>query len=149
MKLLKLTCLFAPVLAAGCVHSHRAPVVYTTPAAPTTVYTTPATVPVTPTSPRPEVRVYAPEPNEAPGTMPVISYVNDSDLAIAQSIRRTFSADTDLASASRNMRMTIRDGHVVLTGNAPSENARQLVERTLTAIPGVVSIDDQSRVDLH
>jgi len=147
--------LLLPLTFAGCIQSHREPaVVYSSPASYSEpVYTAPpAAVPIAPTSPRPAVRVYPPtsETEVLPPPQPIISYgPSESDFALAENIRRMLSADTGLASASRNMRMTIRDGRVTLTGTAPSENARRLVERTLTNTAGVVSVDDQSQVEFH
>src|SRR5262245_48255087 len=140
-----------PLSFAACVQSHREPVVYSTPPRYSEpVYTTPpAAVPIAPASPRPAVRVYpsTSETELVPPPQPIISYgPSQSDFALAENIRRMLSADTSLASASRNMRMTIRDGRITLTGTAPSEIARQLVQRTLTNTAGVVSVDDQSQV---
>jgi osmotically-inducible protein OsmY len=94
--------------------------------------------------------VYAPDATVPPPFEPVITYgSSESDMALAQSIRRILSADTSLAAAARNMRMSIRDGRVTLTGTTPSENARQIVERTVATIAGVVAVDNQAQVELH
>lgn len=162
---------FIPLVFAGCIQSHRAPVAYSVPAPavystvpttpiysappaatvytapPTTVYTTPSTTIVAPTSSRPAVRVYSPAPSRII-TVPVAG-AHDSDLALGEDIRAGLSSDTSLMSAARNVQMTIYDGRVTLTGTTSSESARQLLHNAITAMPGVASLDDQVAVDLH
>ena len=155
MKLNGILILIAPLAFAGCVQSHRAPVVYSTPPAYAPYPEAPPaviSVPETSVSSRPEVRVYPPAATEATPEplLPAITYgPSEADLALAQSLRRILSADTSLASASRNMMMSIQNGRVTLTGTAPSENARRVVEQTVGSTAGVVSVEDRVQVDLH
>jgi len=154
----------SPLVLAGCVQSHRAPVVYsetpvysTVPATtiytappaapPTTVYTTPPTTVLAPTSSRPEVRVYSPEPARIV-TVPVTG-AHDADLALAEDIRAGLSNNTSLLDAARNVQMSIFDGRVTLTGTTGTESARQLLHSAIGAMPGVTSLDDQVRVELR
>ena len=164
MKFPKIFYVIAPaVLVSGCVESHRQPVVYSDPSSfnrtpmpayspPPPAYSTPAPVIVAPTSERPDVRIYAADsaPVVVSPPAPIITYSPaESDLALANSLRQMLSADSSLASAARNVRMSIRDGRVTLTGTTSSERARQLMERAVAGTPGVAAVEDRVQVDLH
>jgi hypothetical protein len=155
----------SPLVLAGCIQSHRAPVVYSTtpvystvpsttiyttpPAAPpTTVYTTPSTTTVLPpTSSRPVVRVYSPAPARV--VTVTVTGAHDADLNLAENIRSGLSSDTSLMDAARNVQMSIYDGRVTMTGTTSSESARQLLHSAIAAMPGVASLDDQVAVELR
>jgi BON domain-containing protein len=144
MKFAKLICLPVPLLlATGCVYSHRAtPVVYT-PAPTSTVITVP------PVSERPAVRVY-PEPStvisEPATTTPSVS---SGDLAVANTIRQLFVADPTLASAARNVRISVINGYVTMTGTVLTEHERSTLHSAIASIPGVTRVDDRVQVDLN
>ena len=153
------------LLTAGCIQSHRAPVVYSeTPAVystvpsttiytaqpaapPSTVINTPSTTVLAPTSSRPVVRVYSPEPSRVVAVP--VSGAHEADLALAEDIRSGLSSDTSLMDAARNVQMSIYDGRVTLTGTTGTENARQLLHTAVARMPGVASLDDQVTVELR
>src|SRR5262249_15639367 len=94
------------VMVAGCIQSHRAPVVYVPPPPTTTI--------VSPTSERPVVRVY-PDPTTVvpaptvPGTQVVAA---NSDLGIADTIRKMFDADPSFSRTSKDVQIGVFNGTV-------------------------------------
>lgn len=130
-------------LAAGCVQSHRAPVVYVPPPTTTTI--------VTPTSERPVVRVYPPA--TALETVPPVTTTTvvptSSDLAMADTIRKMFDADPSFSSATKNVQVGVYHGTVTLRGTVPLREDSDELQRRIQTIPGVVQVDNQLEVAVH
>ena len=148
MKFRKLLWFVFPItLAAGCVYSHREPVTYTTPAASTVVV---------PTSTRPATRVYPPATTvvtetpvvitEAPPGVPSSTTTRPSDLALANSIRGMLGGDSALAAAARNVRMSVYDGRVALTGTTFTDQDREQIHSAIASLPGVTRVEDNVQV---
>jgi hypothetical protein len=144
MKFVKLFAFSLPlVLSWGCIYSHRNGVVYG-----------PEPVVVTPTSERHVVRVY-PEPTTVvvPSTVvPVPSTTStyaSGDVAIAGAMRRMFEADPNLASSARNVRITVLNGQVTMTGTVVTQNDREALHSAVNTTPGVSRVDDRVQVDLN
>jgi len=149
---------FSAILTSGCVYSHRnPPVVYSpTPAvitaepaivAPSTTVITPAPTVVTPTSDRPVVRVYPETPIVAADTTPTT--VPSADWATADTIRKVLVADPTLASAARNVRISVLNGQVTMTGAVLTQHDRELLHSAIAGMPGVSRVDDRVQVELN
>jgi BON domain-containing protein len=138
MKLAKLLYAVPLLIGAGCVYSHRAPVVYSP---------TPAVVTVAPTSVQPAVRVY-PEPTTVVPATPTPT-VSAGDLAVANTIRDILAADPTLASVARNVRISIVNSDVTMTGTVLTEHDRAGLHSAIAGIPGVNRVDDRVQVDLN
>lgn len=143
MKISILSWIALPLaLATGCVYSHR-DYAYT-PAGTTTAVVTPAPpVVVTPTSPRPAVRVYpdstTPRVVTKPGEI--------DDMSIANSVRTILARDT--AHIYGNVDISVNRGVATLRGTVPTEHDGQLLRDEIAAIPGVDYVDNQLGVDLR
>jgi hypothetical protein len=134
MKILNLSWFALPLaLATGCVYSHR-DYAYT-PAGTTTV--------VTPTSPRPAVRVYPDTTTPRVATRPG----EIDDMSIANSVRRILARDT--AHIYGNVDISVNRGVATLRGAVPTEHDAQLLRDEIAAIPGVDYVDNQLGVDLR
>lgn len=129
-----------------------APPKYYTQTSTPTAYQEPATAPLTPTGHRDE-RVY-PQPtrqepttdeNQSPAVIvePSGTQMTASDLAIGDSIRRTFESDRTLASSVRQMIISVHGGSVKLQGPIGSKYDEQAVLDKLRTIPGVTEIHDE------
>ena len=151
MKFTKLIGISLPlVLCWGCVYSHRNGVVYG-----------PEPVVVTPTSERHVVRVYPEATTVVPGTTvvpapsttvvpsPNTASFASGDLAIADSMRRMFQADPTLASAARNVRISVLNGQVTMTGTVVTQSDREALHSAVNTTPGVSRVDDRVQVDLN
>jgi len=140
------------LLASGCVYSHRQPVVYT-----------PVPTVVAPVSERSVVRVY-PEASTVVPVTPSTTVVEPStttavatpratvaagDLAMADSIRRMFAADPALATAARNVRISVINGQITMTGTVLTEHDRSILHSAIGGMPGVNRFDDRVQVDLN
>jgi len=145
-KVVLLLILFSSV--SGCVYSHRPRVVYTP--------TTP--IAVAPTSERQVVRVYpeatttviAPAGVPSTSTIPApAARVSSADLGTANTIRKMFETDSDLTSTARNVRISVLNGRVTMTGFVRTDDDRSALNRALSTTPGVSSVDDQIRVELN
>lgn len=129
------------MLLTGCVYSHRN--------TPLVARPVPAVVVPTPTSDRPAVRVYTdPEPVIIPDSPParVVVTTADSNLEVANRIRRVFETDPTLAMKARNVAVTVDGGRVTLRGRVDSESDRQLLRRTIGQLSGVDSVDTSDSV---
>jgi len=120
----------------GCVQSHRSEAAHTP---------TPAVVPAAPapTSNRPETRAY-PEGSVQTVTPPSTPPpgVSSSDVALATQVSEWLKGDPTLASASRNVQVTVHQGVVTLHGMVPSEHQRFEIVNRLSRLPGVKGIED-------
>lgn len=137
------------LLAAGCVYSHR-PVVYE-PA------TGAAVVTVSPASDRNVIRVY-PEPATTPAaivdTSPTLvetrrATAAEADLNIANTIRAMLENDSALASAAINVRISVLNSQIALTGRVLTEHDRELLHTALVSMPGVTGLDDHVQVEFN
>jgi hypothetical protein len=128
-------------LCCGCVYSHRNGVVYGG---------EPVVVTPTPVSDRPVVRVYPEATTVEPSTpLPSTSTVASGDLAVADAMRKMFEADPALAAAARNVRITVLQGQVTMTGTVVTQNDRESLHSAVNTTPGVYSVDDRVQVDLN
>ena|SRR5712691_9529436 len=142
MKMTKLLFVVIPLGFAGCVYSHRAPVVYAPPST-TTV--------VAPVSDRPVVRVY-PYPTTVETLPPVTTtqvVPTSSDLAMADTIRKMFDADPSFSSATKDVQIGVYHGTVTLRGSVPLHETSDELQRRIQTIPGVAQVDNQLDVTLH
>jgi len=145
------------ILLTGCIYSHRnRPVVYsTTPAviteppvvAPSTTVVTPAPTITSPTSDRPVVRVY-PVPSPVLDTT-TTSAVSTQDLAVADAIRAVLVSDPGLASAARNVKISVLNGQITMTGTVLTQNDREKLHSAVGGIPGAYQLDDRVQVELN
>lgn len=122
------------VIATGCVYSHR-DYAYTTPATTTTV--------VTPTSPRPAVRVYPDSTTARVGRRPG----EIDDLSIAGSVRTILARDT--AHIYGNVDVSVNKGVATLRGTVPTEHDAQVLRDEIASVPGVDYVDNQLGVALR
>jgi len=153
---LSIACSF--VMLTGCVQSHRThPVVYsTTPAiitepvvpTPNTTIVTPAPTVLSPTSDRPVVRVY-PEAPAVVDTSAATSAISSQDLATADTIRKLLIADPTLASAARNVRISVLNGQITMTGTVLTQHDREMLRSAIARIPGAFQVDDRVQVELN
>lgn len=125
-------------LACGCIESHRKAVYYT-PVPPAPTYA--PVPPPTPTSERPDVRVYSnpetpPAPNVAPG-----------DVALANSISQTLKGDSHMADISSSVLVKVRNGIVSLRGSVPTERDRTEVINRVSELPGVREVHNELGVE--
>ncbi len=135
MKISNLSWIALPlVLATGCVYSHR-DYAYTTPGTTTAV--------VTPTSPRPAVRVYPDNTTPRVATRPG----EIDDMSIANSVRTIMARDT--AHVYGNVDVSVNRGVATLCGTVPTEHDGQLLRDEIAAIPGVDYVDNQLGVELR
>jgi osmotically-inducible protein OsmY len=72
--------------------------------------------------------------------------VNPADRALENSLRDDLSRYGDLASVAPNVQITARNGTVTLSGTAPSERDRQMIEAMVRNAAGVTSVNDQLQV---
>ena len=144
---------FSLVIMSGCVYSHRnPPVVYsTTPTVITEPIVTPSPTIVTPTptvvapiSDRPVVRVYPEVPTVAPTTT-----VSSQDMATADTIRNVLLADPALASAARDVRISVLNGQITMTGTVVTQHDRERLHSAIPGIPGAYQVDDRVQVELN
>ena len=127
------------LLSTGCVDTRPRPVVYT-----------PATVVVTPTSDRPAAARVYPEPSAVvrETSLPTPS-VAPGDLVTAETIRKMFAADPDLADAARNVRISVVEGRATMTGSVATEQERDMLRVAIGGTPGVFGLRDRLRVTLN
>jgi osmotically-inducible protein OsmY len=127
MKLNVITLLLAPVLAAGCIHSH------------TVAYYPDKTV-VTPTSHRTVARVYS---DAGPGGV-----ASASDMALARSIQEMLATDPAMNAAARMVDIEVKDGRVILRGTIPSDRESYELQERLARYPGVKSVKNHLHVSV-
>ena len=118
----------------------RPVVTTTTPTVSTPVVTAPGTVISTP------VVVTEMPPDLPPTTTTVAS---SASLALAENIRALLAADTTLNSAARDVRISVYNGRLTLTGRTVTELERQRLHSALAGLPGVSRVDDRVQVDLQ
>ena len=97
--------------------------------------------PLTPTSDRPEARVYPGGTTETfappPGAPP-------ADWNLAEEIRDLLTRDRSLANEP--MGAIVRNGEVTLRGTAPTPGARDRLADAISRLPGVTKVNDQLEV---
>jgi len=143
MKFIKVVLVLSPLaLILGCLESHRERVVYT----PDRVYT-PAGVAVSPTSDRQVVRVYPEATTVVIPTPPPNVTVAATDLETANVVRRMFEADPALASAARNVRVSVLNRQITMTGRVSTRQDRIALREALRSTPGVSRVEDLLSID--
>jgi hyperosmotically inducible protein len=65
------------------------------------------------------------------------------DVSLVRSVRRTLVADASLSMRAKNAVVVARDGVVTLRGNVADPVERKLVVVKVSAVPGVVRVDDR------
>ena len=152
MKFTKFFWISLPVaLCWGCVYNHRNGVVYG-----------PEPVVVTPTSERHVIRVYpeattvtsstvfpVPSTTVVPVPSPTTATVASGDLAIADTMRKMFETDPALASAARNVRISVLNGQATMIGTVVTQSDRESLHSAVNTTPGVSRVDDRVQVDLN
>jgi len=124
------------ISAAGCIHSHHAPVAYEVEPVPT-----PQTVIVTPASERPVVRVY---PKAGAGELE--RSTQSADLSIADKVRSIFEKDPALAAAARNVSITVNQGSIVVAGRVETYQDRSVLLGALGGVPGIKQLADRTQI---
>jgi BON domain-containing protein len=165
------------ILTAGCVDSQRAPYAYTpayttTPSTVTvsptseygtervyavpseTVVTTPPSVvyetsrqPVVPAAP--VVTSQAPFIITEPPRNAAVGTTSSTDLVLAGELRRMIVDDDELLAAARNVRISIYNGRVTLTGTTVTRAERERLHAAVESVPGVYNVDDRVRPTLN
>lgn len=103
--------------------------------------------PLTPTSDRPEARVYAPgQPAVSAPAVPPPA-VRDSDVRLGQTISNLLKGDPHLADASGNVIATIENGVVTLDGKVPTEHDRYEIVERVSKLPGVAHVNDHLGIE--
>jgi len=69
-----------------------------------------------------------------------------SDKTINTAVRSALAADTTLAAASKNVKITTASGKVTLRGTVKSDDDKSAVEAKARATPGVTDVDNQIQV---
>jgi len=139
MRSLQLTCTALSLgLIIGCARTHPEPVAY---------YSGP-TPPLTPTSDRPDVRVYSPTtvPEEPPPAPPRVA---DPDIDLGLSVSQLLKEDPYLDSISGNVEARIIHGVVILRGSVPSYDDRDRIYARVLRVPGVVRVENDLDIDLR
>jgi hypothetical protein len=109
----------------------------------------PATL-LTPTSNRPEERIYSETPVEGiitPATLPPSVAV--SEWRLGEEIRGALMADRDIAPSPSNVAAEIckgSSGQVILRGQVLNTSDRQRLHESIANLPGVNQVDDQVTV---
>lgn len=110
---------------------------------PGTVYVMPGETALTPTSSRPEPRVYATTPTAPPeGVAP-------EDLAVAASVRDLLKGAPNLSGPSEDVLVSVKHGVVTLRGNVPAEHDRDEIVERIARLPGVNGVDDKLGISLR
>ena len=64
-------------------------------------------------------------------------------------MRKMFEADPNLASAARNVRISVLSGQVTMTGTVVTQSDREALHSAVNTTPGVFRVDDRVQVDLN
>src|SRR5579862_264406 len=128
----KMLWLVTPVLLiAGCAESRPAP---------SDAYSPALTEPSTPTSDRPESRVYAETSTSADKYSPPQG-ADAGDWAVAEEIRYMFTADRTLGRTP--MAAVVKKGVVTRRGGVSNHKERERLRNEISTLPGVARVDDQ------
>lgn len=114
------------------------PPVVSAPVVTAPVVTTPGTVLRTPTV-----------VTEVPPDLPPATVASSENLAVAENIRTMLSADPALNSAARDVRISVYNGRITMTGRTVTELERQRLHTALSRLPGISRVDDRIQVDLQ
>ncbi len=98
------------------------------------------------------MRVYPETSTVVPSTIvpvPSTTTVAPGDLATADAIRKMFEVDGALAAIARNVRITVLNGQVTLTGTVVTQNDHEALHSAISTTPGVSSVDDRVQIDLN
>jgi len=96
---------------------------------------------VSPTSDRPETRVYSAPPASGADVTTVPAGANSQDWALAQEIRSLLMSDRTIGKAP--VVATVKSGIVTLHGEVRNERERERLRNEIAALPGVQRVDDQ------
>ncbi len=131
----KLVWLSVPVLlAVGCAETHRDASVSYSPA---------LSEAYSPTSDRPETRVY-PAPPAAPADVAIATVppgAAPQDWTLAEEIRSLLTSDRTIGKAP--VAAVVNNGVVTLRGEVRNKKARERLRNEIAALPGVQRVDDQ------
>jgi osmotically-inducible protein OsmY len=88
---------------------------------------------------------------ESPPDLPptTTTVASSASLALAENIRALLAADPTLNSAARDVRISVYNGRLTLTGRTVTELERQRLHSALAGLPGVSRVDDRVQVDLQ
>lgn len=96
---------------------------------------------VTPTSSRPETRVYPAPPASAPDVATAPPGASPQDWALAQEIDSLLMNDRTIGKAP--MAAIVRNGVVTLRGDVRNQSEHQRLVDEISHLPGVQRVDDQ------
>ena len=96
------------------------------------------------------VKVFTPAPMviaEAPTG--IAARPTSNDMALAESIRNMLATDGGLNSSARNVRISVYDGLVNMTGTTVTQADRERLHSAIAGLPGVYRVNDKVEVDLN
>jgi osmotically-inducible protein OsmY len=70
-------------------------------------------------------------------------------MATADTIRNVLLADPALASAARDMRISVLNGQITMTGRVVTQHDRERLHSAIAGIPGAYRVDDRVQVELN
>lgn len=117
----------------GCAHSNRQ----------TSAAFAPLPAAITPTSNRPEPRIYGNEASQTSG-YPAPAGASSQDWALAQRIQSMLTTNPDLASAP--VAVVVHGSTVILRGSVPTKSEGQKVQQAVAAVPGVQNVQNDLQV---
>jgi osmotically-inducible protein OsmY len=82
----------------------------------------------------------------AASTAPLGGTYGQSDQALANQLQQALSSHPTLGGFASNIRITVQNGRVALSGSVPSEQDRQMVDDIVRNTAGVVSVSDQLQI---
>jgi hypothetical protein len=124
---------FPVLLAVGCAENHRDSSVSYSPA---------LSESVSPTSDRPETRVYPAPPPLAADVTSVPPGATPQDWTLAQEIRSLLMSDRTIGKAP--VTAVVNNGVVTLRGEVRNKKERERLREEIAALPGVQRVDDQT-----
>jgi osmotically-inducible protein OsmY len=68
---------------------------------------------------------------------------SDADREVTRGIRRAITANDQLSTTTKNIKIITTDGKVTLRGPVNSEHEKSLIDALVKQQPGVTSVDDQ------
>jgi osmotically-inducible protein OsmY len=102
---------------------------------------------MTPTSDRPDVRVYSTATGEE--SSPAPPRVADPDIELGLAVSQLLKGDPYLNSVSSNVETRIIDGVVELRGSVPTASDRDRISNRISRVPGVARVDNDLGIDLR
>lgn len=121
------------LLLAGCAHSSSGGA---------TAYSPLPAPAVTPTSNRPEPRVYGNTGNS--GAYPAPQGASTQDWGLAERIREMLSTNADLSGSP--IAVVVHGGTVILHGSVPTKSQGQKVQQAVASVPGVQQVQNEMQI---